>query len=94
MDDSDELLVDLKQATELDWRAEEVDGGPDLSGGVVEILLTVVLTKTAEKSYDYLAALVKRRVEQWRSARLDPPETAVETAEVPDDPAEGRNAEE
>jgi hypothetical protein len=85
LDDPDRMLGDLTRATSGPWRAHEVDNGPVLTGGIVEILLTAVIGKGVAMSADAVVDVVKDRLKQWRATRLDPPEMVVDTDPVPDD---------
>ncbi len=50
LDDPDRMLDDLARATSVPWQAHEVDKGPVLTGGIVEIVLTAVIGKGVEMS--------------------------------------------
>lgn len=88
MDDSDRMLGELEAATGLSWRPRTVDKGKVLSGGIVEILLEAVVAKAVEMSVEAAVDAARKVVERWRSERLDPPETSVDTEVLPEPDAD------
>lgn len=84
LDGPGRILGELEAATDLPWHSEEVDQGQVLTGGVTEILLAAVVSKSAEMSVEYVVEAVKRLVERLRDERLDPPDMAIRTESVPD----------
>ncbi|WP_157536714.1 hypothetical protein [Kitasatospora mediocidica] len=92
LDDASRLLDELAAETGLRWHEEPVDEGKVLSGGLVEILLVAVASKTAEMAYEAAVERAKRVVERWREERLDKPEASVRAEPVPDAEAAGAGA--
>jgi hypothetical protein len=84
LDDPERIRGELEAATGLEWRREEVDHGPVLTGGIVEILLVAAVSKLAEESFGAVLDATKRAVERWRAGRLDPPQAEVEVRSVPE----------
>lgn len=83
LDGPGRILGELEAATDLPWHSEEVDQGEVLTGGVTEILLAAVVSKSAEMSVEYVVEAVKRLVERLRDERLDPPDMEIRTESVP-----------
>jgi hypothetical protein len=77
LDDGERLLDSLERSTGLEWRLELAGDDGHLSGGIVEIMLVAVLSKSTELAYGAVAEKVRERVEEWRRGRLDPPEYSV-----------------
>lgn len=74
LDDGQRLLDSLRHSTGLEWRFEPVEDDGHLSGGLVEIVLVAVLSKSTELAYGAVVEKVRDRVEEWRRGRLDKPE--------------------
>lgn len=96
IDDVDRLLADLAKETGLDWRHERSPDAGQLSG-VGELLLTAVISgatgKSAEMAAEAALDRVREVIRRWRDRRLDPPDTEVETAELPEgEPGPGLQA--
>ncbi|MFF0388304.1 hypothetical protein ACFYS8_06345 [Kitasatospora sp. NPDC004615] len=89
LDDASRLLEELAAQTGLGWREEPVDEGKVLSGGLVEILLVAVVSKTTELAFEAVLERVKQVVERWREERLDRPEAAVDAQALPGTEATG-----
>ena len=85
LDDEQRLLDELAHATGVEWRTEPVEDDGHLSGGLVEIALTVLLTKGTDVAFDAAIANVRKRLDHWRSERLDKPEYTVELETVAGD---------
>ncbi|HYQ68046.1 hypothetical protein [Actinophytocola sp.] len=85
LDEPDQMLADLTRETDLPWEQHTVDDGDVLSVGLVDIILVAVVTKSAEMTLQATVDGVKKVVKRWRAARLDPPETVIDTEELPDD---------
>jgi hypothetical protein len=85
LDDPDRMRADLMRATSVHWQAQEVDRGPVLAAGIVEIVLTAVIGKGVEMSVEAAVDAVTDLLRRWRATRLDPLEMAVDTDPVPDD---------
>lgn len=77
LDDGERLLDSLERSTGLEWRLEQAGDDGHLSGGIVEIMLVAVLSKSTELAYGAVAEKVRERVEEWRRGRLDPPEYSL-----------------
>jgi hypothetical protein len=84
LDGPDRMLGELEKATDLSWQLRVVDQGKVLSTGIVEIVLTAVITKGLEMSAEAAVDAVKDLVKRWRRERLDPPQTTIDTESVPD----------
>ncbi|MDH6137595.1 hypothetical protein P3T37_007028 [Kitasatospora sp. MAA4] len=89
LDDASRLLDELAAETGLRWHEEPVEEGKVLSGGLVEILLVAVASKTAEMAYEAAMERAKQVVERWREERLDKPEASVRAESLPDSEATG-----
>lgn len=91
IDDVDRLLADLTKETELDWREERAPDSRHLAG-IVELVLTAVISGAAGKGAEVAVGATVHRVREvvsrWRDRRLDPPDAEVGTQEVPDEQAE------
>lgn len=74
LDDGQRLLDSLERSTGLEWRLEPVQDDGHLSGGIVEIVLVAVLSKSTELAYGTVVEKVRGRVEEWRRGRLDQPD--------------------
>jgi hypothetical protein len=94
LDDEQRLIAELERATRLGWRAERVGDSGHLAGGVVEIVLVAVLTKTTELAYEAIVQEVRDRVEQWRREHLDKPQFTVEKSSDTDGDSRPRVASE
>lgn len=77
LDDERRLLDELARATGVEWRTEPVEDDGHLSGGLVEIVLVAVMSKSTELAYEAAIVKVRKRLDQWRSERLDKPEYTV-----------------
>ncbi|HWG25906.1 hypothetical protein [Actinospica sp.] len=86
LDEAEGLLKDLERQTGLEWSEERRDGAEHLSGGIAELLLTVLLEKGVSLAMDPVVDRVRESVTRWRETRLSPPEAQIETAEVADPP--------
>jgi hypothetical protein len=84
LDDAARLLGELNAETGLAWRQEPVDEGSVLSGGLVEILLVAIASRTVEMAYGAAVERAERVVERWRAERLDAPQASVQTQTVPE----------
>ncbi|WP_405972786.1 hypothetical protein OG496_27485 [Streptomyces sp. NBC_00988] len=86
LDDPARMRGELEAETGLLWRPQEVaiaDGEDVLSGGIVEIILVAVVSKTAELTVTAAVDAVKQVVERWRGERLDGLDTSVDTEPGP-----------
>jgi hypothetical protein len=81
LDGADRLRTELELTTGWAWDLSEVDGPASLSG-VVEILLTAVITTGTEIFMRAGVDKVKDVVHDWRKERLDPPRTEVRSESV------------
>jgi hypothetical protein len=82
LDDPARMRGELEAETGLPWRPQEVaiaDQEDVLSGGVVEIILVAVVSKTAEMAVSAAVDATKQVVERWRGERLDGLDTSVDT---------------
>ncbi|MFF2936280.1 hypothetical protein [Streptomyces mirabilis] len=90
LDDPARMRVELEAETGLTWRQQEVaiadiaDEEAVLSGGIVEIILVAVVSKTAEMTVSAAVDAAKQVVERWRGERLDGLDTSVDTEPGPD----------
>ncbi|MDV9168834.1 hypothetical protein R6V09_01570 [Streptomyces sp. W16] len=87
LDDPARMRGELEAETGLSWRPQEValaDQDAVLSGGIVEIILVAVVSKTAEMTVSAAVDSAKRIVERWRGERLDGLDTSVDTEPGPD----------
>lgn len=82
LDEPERLLDELTARTQLSWQQQEVDQGKNL-GGIVEILLIAVVTKTADMTVEAAVDAVKGVIGRWREERLDPPEASIRTEPEP-----------
>jgi len=74
LDDGAHLLDALESSTGLEWRLAPAPDRGHLSGGIAEVVLVAVLSKSTELAYGAVVEKVRDRVEQWRRGRLDRPE--------------------
>lgn len=90
IDDVDRLLADLTKETELEWREEHPGDSKHLTG-IVELVLTAVISGAAGKGGEVAVAAtvdrVRKVVSRWRDRRLEPPDAEVGTQEEPDEQA-------
>ncbi|WP_405869615.1 MULTISPECIES: hypothetical protein [unclassified Streptomyces] len=84
LDDPDRMLGELETETGLSWSPQEVEEDGVLTGGIVEIIIVAVVGKATEMTVSAAVDAVKQVVERWRSERLDPLDTSVDTEPVPD----------
>jgi len=87
LDDPARMRGELEAETGLAWRPQEValaDEDAVLSGGIVEIILVAVVSKTAEMTVSAAVDAAKQLVERWRGERLDGLDTSVDTEPGPD----------
>ncbi|GAA1934139.1 hypothetical protein [Kitasatospora viridis] len=85
LDDPDELLAELANATGAPWSSRAVDQGAVLIGGVAEIVLVAVVGKGTEIAVGAAVDQVRAAVARWRRGRLDPPETEIREEPLPDE---------
>jgi hypothetical protein len=71
LDDPDQIRADLEAATGLAWRAEEVYQENVLVGGLTEILLIAVVSKSTEMAVSAVVDKVKEIVEEIKKRRLE-----------------------
>ncbi|MFB7245670.1 hypothetical protein ACFCYX_24810 [Streptomyces populi] len=84
LDDPARMRAELEAETGLPWRPQEVaDEDTVLSGGIVEIILVAVVSKTAEITVTAAVDAAKRAVARWRGERLDGLEASVDTEPGP-----------
>lgn len=84
IDDADLLLAELRRETQLDWRKEDRPDDKHLIGGLFEIILVAVTSKSVEMAYEQVADKAREVIERWRKTRLDPPEASIESASADD----------
>ncbi|MER5664614.1 hypothetical protein [Streptomyces mirabilis] len=88
LDEPARMRVELEAETGLPWRPQEIADIADeeavLSGGIVEIILVAVVSKTAEMTVSAAVDAAKQVVERWRGERLDGLDTSVDTEPGPD----------
>ncbi|GAA2522729.1 hypothetical protein GCM10010276_87250 [Streptomyces longisporus] len=82
LDEPERLLDELAARTRLSWHQQEVDQEKNL-GGIVEIVLIAVVTKTADMTVEAAVQAVKDVIGRWREERLDPPEASIRTDPEP-----------
>lgn len=93
LDDPDRMRADLEAATGLTWRAEEVHQDNVLVGGLTEILLMAVVSKTTEMAVSASVDQIKEIVEKVKAAvkkildrQMNPPTATEPTVEPVPDP--------
>jgi hypothetical protein len=88
LDGPNQLRRALERETELDWSEQSSADDTHLSGGLAEILLVAIVSKSAEMAFggavEQAREGVHKVVEHWREQRLDPPKTVVEETDEPD----------
>lgn len=87
LDDADFLLTELKRETQLDWHKEDRPDDEHLFGGLLDLVLVAIASKSVEMTYEQAIAKAREVIERWRKTRLDPPEASVDTTPA-DDPAD------
>ncbi|WP_189863927.1 hypothetical protein [Streptomyces poonensis] len=75
LDDPEELLEELGQATGLAWQLEQAGRDGTLDGGLSETVLEAVLGGAVGAA---VQAATEMAIEKWRSRRLDPPSVTVD----------------
>ena len=75
LDDPDQIRADLEAGTGLTWRVEEVYQENVLVGGLTEILLVAVVSKSTELIVSAAMDRAKMIVREIRTRRLDPLKT-------------------
>ncbi|MCL8013111.1 MULTISPECIES: hypothetical protein [Streptomyces] len=85
LDDPQELLEELGQATGLAWRLEPAGRDGTLDGGLAVTMLQAVLGGAVGAA---VQAATQLAVDNWRRRRLDPPPVivVVRPPEPPQDP--------
>lgn len=95
LDDADLLLTELQRETRLDWHKEDRPDDKHLIGGLLEIVLVAVTSKSVEIAYEQAIDKAREVVERWRKTRLDPPDASIEStsADAPDEGESSASAE-
>ena len=89
LDDPARLISELEAKTGLAWYEESAGDAKTLSGGLVEILLVAVASKTTEMAYEAAVERAKQVVDRFRAERLDPPQATVQVENTPEADADG-----
>jgi hypothetical protein len=83
LDDPQELLEELGQATGLAWRLEPAGRDGTLDGGLAVTMLEAVLGGAVGAAVQVAA---QQAIENWRGRRLDPPSVTIVVVQPPQDP--------
>ena len=87
LDDPDQMLADLEAGTGLTWRAEEVYQENVLVGGLTEILLVAIVSKSTEMAVSASVDKVKEILKEIKERRLNPLKTTGPFVEPEPKPA-------